>query len=183
MRMIPDHVLVITDETYHEFSIDLDPIFPNSLALENDNLLTLRTFSKAYGIARVRIRYAIGHPKIIEALNKVRLTFEPSTLAQAAGIGALQDENFLEKTVRNNTTGMKYLTAQFDRQGIPYIPSYGNFVMTVWNSSQQAKGITQKLMNRDVLVRGLQGNLEHCILITIGRTDEPKWLVTNLELL
>ncbi|NNE55374.1 MAG: aminotransferase class I/II-fold pyridoxal phosphate-dependent enzyme, partial [Flavobacteriales bacterium] len=179
---IPDHILVIVDEAYFEFSQALDADFPNSMDLGFENVLTLRTFSKAYGIAGVRIGYGVGHPKIIEAMNKVRLTFEPGTLSQAAGIGALQDEDFLEQTIANNTEQMKVLTEAFDEHGIKYVPSYGNFVMTVWNSEGEVKNVFEKLMKRGVLVRPLAGGLDHCIRISVGRPEENKWLIENLAL-
>ena len=89
IESIPDHILVIVDEAYLEFSKAIDSDFPDSLDYDFPNVITLRTFSKAYGIAGVRIGYGIGHEKIMAALRKAKLTFEPGTLAQAAGIGAL----------------------------------------------------------------------------------------------
>ncbi len=180
---IPDHILVIVDEAYYEFSQGLDADFPNSMDLGFDNVLTLRTFSKAYGIAGVRIGYGIGHPKIIQVMNKVRLTFEPGTLAQAAGIGALQDEDFLEQTIANNTEQMKVLTEAFDDVEIKYVESYANFIMTIWESADEVKKVFEQLMKRGVLVRPLGGPLEHCIRITVGRPEENQWLIDNLRLL
>lgn len=183
IRSLPDDILVIVDEAYFEFSEALDPAFPNSLKFDFPNVLTLRTFSKAYGIAGVRIGYGIGHRKIIEAMNKVRLTFEPSMLAQAAGIGALQDEDFLERTIENNTKEMSVLTNAFDELGIKYVPSLGNFIMTVWDSAEEVKNVYQHLMRRGVLVRPLGGSLSNCIRISIGRPEENQWLIENLKLI
>jgi len=180
IQSIPDHILVIVDEAYFEFSVALSDDYPNSLTFDFPNVLTLRTFSKAYGIAGVRLGYGIGHPKVIDAMTKSKLTFEPSTLAQAAGIGALQDEEFLERTIENNTKGLNYFYTEFEKLGVKYIPSYGNFVMTVWPSKEQVTEVFNKLMKRGVLVRPLAGNLEHCIRISVGRPDENEWLVENL---
>jgi histidinol-phosphate aminotransferase len=181
LETVPDHVLVILDEAYFEFSQALDPEFPDSLTFDRSNILTLRTFSKAYGIAGVRLGYGIGHPKIIEAMNKAKLTFEPSTLAQAAGIGALQDENFVERTIENNKRGLTYFYAHFDRLGIRYVPSYANFVMTIWESANQVQELCDELMKVGVLVRPLSGKLDNCIRVSVGRMDENEWFIENLE--
>ncbi len=181
LETVPDHILVILDEAYFEFSKSLDPNFPDSLTFKRSNILTLRTFSKAYGIAGVRLGYGIGHPKIIEAMNKAKLTFEPSTLAQAAGIGALQDESFVERTLENNKKGLAYFYREFDRLGIHYVPSYANFVMTVWESAEVVTKICDELMKVGVLVRPLGGKLENCIRVSVGRMDENEWFMENLE--
>jgi histidinol-phosphate aminotransferase len=181
LQTIPDHILVIVDEAYFEFSHALDPEYPDSLTFDFPNILTLRTFSKAYGIAGVRIGYGIGHPKIIEAMHKTRLTFEPGTLAQAAGIGALQDDTFLQHTIDNNKQGLAYFYQEFDRLDVRYVPSYANFVMTIWESAEQAQLIFTKLMESGVLVRPLAGRLAHCIRVSIGRPDENEWFIENLE--
>ena len=181
MQTIPDHILVIVDEAYFEFSQALDNEYPDSLKFNFPNILTLRTFSKAYGIAGVRLGYGIGHPKIIEAIHKTRLTFEPGTLAQAAGVGALQDTTFLQHTIDNNTQGLSYLYNEFDRLGVKYVPSYANFVMTLWESEEQAQLIFNKLMESGVLVRPLAGKLAHCIRISIGRPEELELLIEKLE--
>ncbi len=183
IRSIPDHILVIVDEAYFEFSVGLSADFPNSLEFDFANVLTLRTFSKAYGIAGVRIGYGVGHPKVIEAMNKAKLTFEPGTLAQAAGVGALQDEEFVERTVRNNAEGMEFFYRNFDEMGIRYVPSYANFLMTIWESSERVKQVYEGLMKNGVLVRPLGGKLENCIRITVGRPDENKLLIEKLRAL
>ncbi|MEQ9231774.1 MAG: histidinol-phosphate transaminase, partial [Cyclobacteriaceae bacterium] len=183
IKSIPDHILVIVDEAYFEFSVGLSADFPNSLEFDFANVLTLRTFSKAYGIAGVRIGYGVGHPKVIEAMNKAKLTFEPGTLAQAAGVGALQDEEFVERTVQNNTEGMEYYFRNFDELGIKYVPSYANFVMTIWESSERVKQVYEALMKNGVLVRPLGGKLDSCIRITVGRPDENELLIEKLRAL
>lgn len=181
IKSIPDHILVIVDEAYFEFSQDLDSEFPDSTKFSFPNVLTLRTFSKAFGIAGVRIGYGVGHPKVIEAMNKAKLTFEPGTLAQAAGIGALQDEEFVERTVQNNTEGVKYFYHNFDELGIKYVPTYANFVMTVWDSGEKVKQVYEHLMKNGVLVRPLGGNLAHCIRISVGRPEENELLIEKIR--
>ncbi|WP_424963315.1 histidinol-phosphate transaminase [Ekhidna sp.] len=181
MQHVPDHILVIVDEAYFEYSEALHPDFPNSLKMDYPNILTLRTFSKAYGIAGVRLGFGIGHEKIIDALNKVKLTFEPTALAQAAGIGALQDTAFLKKSIDNNTRQLQYLYKEFDRLGIRYVPSYANFVMTVWKDKDEVMKVFNALMERGVLVRPLYDPISHCIRISVGRPEENQMCIQALE--
>lgn len=181
MQHVPDHILVIVDEAYFEYSEALHSDFPDSLAMDYDNILTLRTFSKAYGIAGVRLGFGIGHEKIIDALNKVKLTFEPTALAQAAGIGALQDTEFLKKSVDNNTQQIEYFYKEFSRLGIEYVHSYANFVMTVWKDKDQVMRIFNALMERGVLVRPLYDPISHCIRISVGKPEENQHCIAALE--
>ena len=97
-RHVPERVLIILDEAYFEYAKDT-PRYPDSMHYRYDNVITLRTFSKIYGLAGVRIGYGFAHERLIANLLKVKLPFEPSTLAQAAGIGALADREFLHKSL------------------------------------------------------------------------------------
>ncbi|MEQ8905737.1 histidinol-phosphate transaminase [Ekhidna sp.] len=180
MQHVPDHILVIVDEAYFEYSTALDPDFPNSLEMDYPNILTLRTFSKAYGIAGIRLGFGVGHEKIIEAMGKAKLTFEPTALAQAAGMGALNDDDFLKETIDNNTSGLKYFYKEFDRLGVKYVPSYGNFVMTVWKDRDQVMHVFDALMKRGVLVRPLYDPIAHCIRISVGRPEENEHCIEAL---
>lgn len=181
MQHVPDHILVIVDEAYFEFSSALRDDFPNSLDLDYENILTLRTFSKAYGIAGVRLGYGIAHEKIIDSMMKVKLTFEPTALAQAAGIGALDDTDFLKRTIENNNEGLAYFYNAFANQGVKYVPSYCNFVMTIWEDKKQVDEIFEGLLKKGVLVRPLPGTLEHCIRVSVGRPDENELFVEALK--
>ena len=178
---IPDHILVIIDEAYFEYSEALHPDFPNSLSLDFSNILTLRTFSKAYGIAGVRLGMGIGNAQIIDALNKVKLTFEPTALAQAAGLGAIEDKVFLKKSIENNTDQLNYFYRELDALGIKYVTSYANFIMTVWNSKEEVMKIFNSLMERGVLVRPLYGPISHCIRISVGKPEENQQCIEALR--
>lgn len=183
MLTVPDHILVIVDEAYFEFSEAMHEDFPNSLEYDYPNMLTLRTFSKAYGIAGVRLGFGVGNEKIIESMMKAKLTFEPTALAQAAGAGALEDTAFLKKTIDNNSKGLNYFYKEFSRLGINYIPSYGNFVMTVWKDQKEVDKVFKDLMKKGVLVRPLGGVLEHCIRISVGRPEENQHFIESLATL
>ena len=181
LQNVPDHVLVIIDEAYFEFSQALDPEFPDSLTFDYPNILTLRTYSKAYGIAGVRLGYGIADEKIIEAMSKTKLTFEPTGIAQAAGLGALNDHFFLQKTINNNTQQLQYFYNAFEKLGIKYIQSYGNFVMTIWKDADEVNLVFDQLLQRGVLVRPLMPPLDNCIRVSVGRPEENKLFFSVLE--
>lgn len=179
---VPDHILVIVDEAYCEFAADLSQEYPNSVEIKKSNVLTLRTFSKAYGIAAIRIGYAIGDAKLVEAIMKVKLTFEPSNLAQAAGIGALEDEAYLQKTVQNNTEEIAKFYNCFEQLGLNFIKSYGNFVMLDLGSEEKVAEYFDRLMDLGVFVRPLKAfGLPHCLRITIGLPKENKLCFDALQ--
>ena len=129
-KHVPERVLIILDEAYFEYAKD-NPRYPDSMHYRYDNVITLRTFSKIYGLAGVRIGYGFAHEELIRNLLKVKLPFEPSTPAQAAGIGALADKEFLHRSLELNARGLRYLTEGLQDLGMTVVPSQANFVMTV----------------------------------------------------
>src|SRR3989449_893558 len=106
---VPERVLIILDEAYFEYAKD-NPRYPDSMHYRYDNVITLRTFSKVYGLAGARIGYGFAHEELIGNLLKVKLPFEPSSLAQAAGIGALADKEFLHRSLELNARDVRYLS-------------------------------------------------------------------------
>ncbi len=182
MKRVPASVLVVLDEAYFEFSMDLDPNFPDGVALNYPNAIVLRTFSKAYGIAATRIGYGIAPAPIISPLLNVKLTFEPGNLAQAAGIGALDDHEFLDKTLQNNNTGIQYFYSQFEEMGLNYIPSFANFVMIDFGTADRVNALFEKLKSEGVFVRPLGGSgLPHCLRVSVGRPDENQYFIKKLK--
>lgn len=170
---IPGSVVVVVDEAYYEYARPLSPAYPDSVKLGYPNVLTLRTFSKAYGIAGIRVGYGIGPENLIGPLQKVKMTFAPSNLAQAAGIGALEDEGHLAKTVALNTTALKEFYQAFASQGLDYINSYGNFVMLDLGTPEKATTFSQELLQKGVFIRQLPAfGLPHCVRISTGTTEE-----------
>src|SRR5437660_6258654 len=127
---VPERVLIILDEAYFEYAQD-NPRYPDSMHYRYDNVITLRTFSKVYGLAGVCIGYGFAHSDLIANLLKVKLPFEPSTLAQAAGIGALADKAFLHRSLELNARGLRLLTDSFGSLGLQVIDSVANFVTLV----------------------------------------------------
>jgi len=147
-----------------------------------DNVITLRSFSKVYGLAGVRIGYGFAHEELIRNLLKVKLPFEPSTLAQAAGIGALKDKAFLHRSLEVNSRGMKFLERAFQELDLVAVPSEANFIMIVRDSENDVHHIFQELLKEGVIVRPLKAfGLPHCMRITIGTDEENHILVEKLR--
>jgi histidinol-phosphate aminotransferase len=147
-----------------------------------DNVITLRTFSKAFGLAGVRIGYGFAHEELIANLMKIKLTFEPSAPAQAGAVAALNDDDFLEKTLHNNRLGKKYFYQLFDRLGLQYIKSFTNFVTLVFDSEKQVNLIFNRLLREGVIVRPLKSfGLPNCIRVSIGLPEENEFFAKKLE--
>src|SRR5271168_4664414 len=127
-RHVPERVLIILDEAYFEYAKD-NPRYPDSLHYRYDNVITLRTFSKIYGLAGLRIGYGFAHEELIANLLKVKLPFEPSGLAQIAGIAALDDKEFVHRALELNARGLRLIGDSLRQMGLDVIPSEANFVM------------------------------------------------------
>ena len=110
-----------------------------------DNVITLRTFSKAYGLAGIRIGYGFAHHNLINNLMKVKLPFEPSIPASAAGMAAMDDEDFLDRYVKINEQGISFFYETFDQLGLHYIKSFANFVTIIFDSENTVNKINEKL--------------------------------------
>jgi histidinol-phosphate aminotransferase len=177
---VPKRVLIIMDEAYQEYARD-DDEFPDSMGYRYDNVITLRTFSKVYGLAGLRIGYGFAHADLIRNLLKVKLPFEPGTLSQAAGIAALEDREFLRKTVENNKEGRAFLTGAIRDLGLDPAPSKANFVMFPLEDETAVNAVFAGMLRRGVIVRPLRGfGLPRCIRITVGTSDENREAVAAL---
>src|ERR1035438_1804480 len=177
-KHVPERVLIILDEAYFEYAKD-NPRYPDSMHYRYDNVITLRTFSKAYGLAGARIGYGFAHEELIRNLLKVKLPFEPSTPAQAAGVAALTDKEFLHRSLELNARGLRLLAAGLAEMGLTVVPSEANFVMTVLSSEQEALRIFEELLSQGVVVRPLKAfGLPNCLRISTG-TDEDNSLALH----
>jgi histidinol-phosphate aminotransferase len=175
-RHVPERVLIILDEAYFEYAKD-NPRYPDSMNYRYDNVITLRSFSKVYGLAGARIGYGFAHEELIANLLKVKLPFEPSTPAQAAGIAALADRAFLHRSLESNARGMSALKRILDSLGIEHVPSHANFIMTVWPSEEQAAGVVEHLLTQGIVVRPLASwGLPRCVRISIGTEEDIELL-------
>ena len=178
---VPEEIIVVFDEAYFEY-ID-DETYPDTLTyLRNGkkNLVILRTFSKIYGLAGLRIGYGMASPTIIENLNKVRCPFNTNSLAQEAALVSLDDKLQITRSVANNEVGKAYLYNELGRQGVEVTPSYGNFVLA--KVPGPGKDFFEKLLKKGIIVRPLAGyGLNNYLRITIGRVDENEIFVQSLK--
>ena len=178
---VPERVLVILDEAYFEYTNNISD-YPDSMSYRLNNVITLRTFSKCYGLAGFRVGYGFAHHALIENLLKVKLPFEPSIPAQEAALSALDDINHLEETLKINTLGMKYFYKEFDKLGLEYIPSIANFVTILLPNSKEANYLLKTLLENGVIVRGLNSfGLPHCLRISIGTMEENMFFINKIN--
>lgn len=181
MEQAPDHVLVVFDEAYYELVASDE--YPHTLKYVRegrDNVMIMRTFSKVYGLAGLRLGYAIATPETLAPLNRVRETFAVNRLAQAAGIAALEDKAFLEKSVAANHVGRLYLYGEFERLGLRYVESHTNFILV--EIGPQATTIQQRLLEKGVIVRPCTGyDLPDFLRITVGDQDQNARSIGALE--
>lgn len=180
-RHVPERVLIILDEAYFEYAQD-NPRYPDSMHYRYDNVITLRTFSKAYGLAGARIGYGFAHEELIRNLLKVKLPFEPSTPAQAAGMAALGDKEFLRRSLEANARGLDYLKAALAELGLTAAPSEANFVMTALPEARDAERVFEELLAQGVVVRPLKAfGLPNCLRISTGTDEDNRLCVKALR--
>ena len=165
----PD-TLVVLDEAYIDY---VDPTLrPDSISLlaRYPQLVVARTFSKAYGLASLRVGYGIMHPDLVDAIARIRPTFSVNALAQRAALAALADRAFLQRTQSLNRAGVTQITQALERQGIPFIPTHANFITIGLND---AKTVAQRLLQAGIVVRPLGAyELDNLIRVTVGTEEE-----------
>lgn len=181
MRRVPKEVVVILDEAYYEFAMGM-PGYPKALKFFKNypNLVIARTFSKIYGLAGLRIGYAIAHESVARALNKVREPFNVNLLAQKAALAALRDDAHLRKTLKLVATGRKYLSAEIKKMNLGLINTATNFILV--DLKTEAKPVYERMLKMGVIVRpmGVWG-LDSYIRVTIGKPAENKRFITALK--
>lgn len=183
LQQVPAHVVVVLDEAYNEY-LDADQQY-DSLAWVRryPNLLVSRTFSKAYGLAGLRVGYAVAQPELTDLLNRVRQPFNVNSVAQAAAVAALGDSEFLRRSAELNSAGKAQLTEAFDRLGLEYVPSSGNFVLVrVGDDDGAGARVNLALLKQGVIVRPVGNyNLPRWLRVTIGLPEENAAFVAALE--
>jgi histidinol-phosphate aminotransferase len=182
MRDIPETVLVIMDEAYYEYVQAAD--YPDTLKLlgQYKNLLITRTFSKIYGLAGLRVGYAIGDAEIIGYLNKAREPFNVNSVAQAAAVAALQDKTFVKKSVTNNNSQKAFLYQELTKRNLQFFPSEGNFIFVYL--PVDCDTAFQKLMDFGVTIRPMKSfGQNNAIRVTIGTPKQNKLFLRCLDTL
>ena len=180
LQAIPEHVIAVVDEAYCEYvSV---PDYPNALEWLADfpNLIVTRTFSKAYGLAGLRVGYAVSSAEIADLLNRVRPPFNVNSPALAAATAALSDHEHLERSVRLNNEGLQQLGGAFSARGLSFIPSVGNFITV--DMGRPAAPLFEALLREGVIVRPI-GNygLPHHLRVTVGTAEQNGVFLAALD--
>lgn len=176
IERIPNDVLIVLDEAYYEFAMATD--FPDSMSLMRRfrNIIILRTFSKAYGLAGLRIGYAIADSSIISTIERVRKPFNTSVLSQIAACAALEDQEFVRSTLLLNREELEYSYQQLDKLGINYYPSQTNFIfMDVGVSGTK---VYEALLPYGVIIRPMAGN---AIRVSMGTHEQNERFFEALQ--
>jgi histidinol-phosphate aminotransferase len=182
LEQAPDTVIVVVDEAYFEYVRPLHADYPDASVWlrEFPNLVVTRTFSKAHGLAALRIGYGLSHPDVADLLNRVRQPFNANSLAQAAAIAALGDREHVARSVELNQAGLRQLSEGFERLGLRYIPSVGNFISV--DVGRPAAEVDLALLRQGVITRpvenyGLKGHLR----VSVGLPEENDRCLRALE--
>ena len=176
---IPENVIVVMDEAYYDFVDAKD--YPDTIRYLNDrNLIILRTFSKAYGLAGLRVGYALSNAELIDCMNRVRQPFNVNSLAQVAALASLDDAAYLKKTREAVLKGKKFLYGALDKMGAAYVPSQTNFILV--DVKRDGWELFQKMLKRGVIVRDMKPyKLDSYIRVTIGTDKENRRFIEALK--
>jgi histidinol-phosphate aminotransferase len=179
---VPAHVVVVLDEAYNEYLAPSQRYDAIAWVKRFPNMILSRSFSKAYGLAGLRIGYGVAQPALTDLLNRIRQPFNVNSLAQAAAIAALQDSAFLQQGFELNCAGYVQLTQAFDVLGLTYLPSAGNFVLVKVGDDDAGTRINLELLKRGIIVRPV-GNygLPQWLRISIGLPEENAAFIAALK--
>ena len=179
-KQVPDDVIIVADEAYMEFVRD-DSVY-NSLKnpLQDSRIVTLRTFSKAYGLAGFRIGYGIMDAEIAQILNKIRQPFNVNSLAQAAAVAALEDTDFLAKSIQNTHDGIDFLSAELEGIGIHCLPTQSNFLLM--DLKTDAAQVFEKMLKHGVIVRSMKSyGFDTFLRVNTGTREENAVFIHALK--
>lgn len=178
MSKVPDGVIVVMDEAYCEYVTSAE--YPDSIEYVKSGapVVVLRTFSKIYGLAGLRVGYGIANPTIVGYMDRVRQPFNVNALAQAAALGALGDDSHLEASVKNNTDGFEFLEGKLKAMGLKVVPTEANFFLV---EVGDGKGVYDGLLKQGVIVRPMASyGLGRYIRVTIGLPEENNRFIEAL---
>lgn len=181
LAQVPDNVMVVFDEAYREYVID--PGYMDTLDLVKEgrkNVVILRTFSKIYGLAGLRVGYALGNENIIASMNRVREPFNVNILAQTAAVAAINDDAHVTASRELNEEGKKYLYGEFERLGLRYTPTQANFIWV--ETGKSSKELFGQLLRKGVIIRtGDIFGFDSYIRVTIGLPEQNERFIRSLE--
>ncbi|WP_024851082.1 histidinol-phosphate transaminase [Hydrogenovibrio kuenenii] len=173
---VPSNVIVVLDEAYYEYVDNSE--YANGLDYidEYPNLLVSRTFSKAYGLASLRLGYMVGNKELISYINRLRAPFNVNHYAQIAAVAAIKDQNFVKKTIEFNRQGMAQFLAVFEKLKLDYIPSYGNFICVSFGDKTEE--VNKALLEKGVIVRPMGGyDMAEYLRVSIGSSTENQHFI------
>jgi histidinol-phosphate aminotransferase len=171
LKQVPSQVVVVLDEAYTEYLTPQQRYDSLAWVRQYPNLLVSRTLSKAYGLAGLRVGFGIAQPGLTDLLNRIRQPFNVNSLAQAAAVAALHDDDFLTRSAQLNADGYQQFTAAFDAMGIEYVPSSGNFVLIrVGQDDAAGARVNLALLKKGIIVR------------PVGNYGLPQWLRISIGL-
>jgi len=178
-RALPAHVIAVFDEAYAEFLERAPDLRP--LIAEGRKVICLRTFSKIYGLASLRVGYGCASEELVALLNRVRQPFNVNAIGQAAAIAALDDRAFIEKCARENRAGLAQLATAFRALGLEFVPSVANFVLV---KVEDGDRVFDALQRRGVIVRPVKSyGLPQWIRVTVGTKAQNERFLTELKAL
>lgn len=181
MKGVPSDVLVILDEAYYAYSAEYEDC-PNGFDYECSNLIVLRTMSKSYGLAGIRVGFAFGPKELIDYMYRVKLPFEPNALAQKAAIAALDDDDFIIKTVETNKVNLTKLKQFFNKAGVKHTDGKANFLMIELENEEQANAFAAESIQQGFVVRTLgMFGLANCIRINSGNDEQTDRAIKVFE--
>ena len=170
LSLVPKHTLIILDEAYDEYLTDELKAESIGWLAEFDNLVISRTFSKAYGLAGLRVGFGLTSGAIADLMNRVRQPFNVNSIAQAAAVASLGDDEFVERTRALNQAGMVQITQGLEKLGLTFIPSFANFVSF---KVADARGVYERLLNQGVIVRPIANyEMPDYLRVSIGLFSE-----------
>ena len=179
LQAVPEHVWVVLDEAYLEYVEDEDHVNGATLLAQFPNLIVTRTFSKVYGLAAVRFGYGASSPAFADLLNRARQPFNVNSLAMAASLAALEDDDYVKESVALNRAGMTQMTEGLTRLGYDFIPSAGNFV--AFNCAEPGQDLFQRLLQEGVIVRAIgEYGLPNHVRVSIGLESENERFLSVL---
>ncbi|MCP4583823.1 MAG: aminotransferase class I/II-fold pyridoxal phosphate-dependent enzyme [candidate division Zixibacteria bacterium] len=172
MIKVPKDIIVLLDEAYSEY-VPPGTDLPNGTDYDYENLIVSRSFSKCHGLAGLRVGFAIGPENLIKELYKVKLTFEPNHCAQVAAAAALEDNEFIARTIELNKKSLALMIAKFDQLGIDRIESYANFILMLMPSEEIAADFCDQCLKRGLILRHVRPfGIANGVRINSGTEDE-----------
>lgn len=180
LQDLPERVLVLLDEAYLDYAEACDMPEPGYWVGQDANVLVLKTFSKVYGLAGLRIGYAVGPERWIQAFERVRMVYNTNQAALQAAVAALEDEGFRSRSIASNRTGRDFLARAAAEAGYSSLPSQANFILMEAGASGEA--LARRMLEKGVFIRGMHGfGFPECVRVSVGTDEENQIFAETLK--